>query len=297
MTSPVPAADSAAHTAAAFRTRLALGAVHLTVADLERSAEYYRQAIGLRVLARAEDTLTLGTDTPLLRLRGEPGASPSQPRHTGLYHFALLLPGRAELGRFVSHLIADRVAVQGASDHYVSEAIYFQDPDGHGIEVYADTDPAGWSWQGGQVRMGTVAADIAGIVAAAGDLPAWSGLPAGTVMGHVHLRVSELERSRAFYHGLLGLEVVVDMARQGALFVAADGYHHHFGLNTWESRGGTPAAAGEARLEAVELWLPDTEITRVRAALEAGGVALTDVPGGFEVSDPAGNRLRFGIRG
>ncbi|WP_425147316.1 VOC family protein [Deinococcus sp.] len=276
---------------------LSLGAVTLSVSDLERSLAYYRDAIGLRMLERSALSATLGTDAPLLILHERAGASPARATHTGLYHMALLLPTRADLGRFVAHLIESRVPAQGASDHHVSEALYLQDPDGHGIEVYADRDPSGWTWQGGQVQMGTVAADIQGIVASAGGDPSWHGLPDGTVMGHVHLKVADLERTRAFYAGLLGLDIVVDMARQGALFVSADSYHHHFGLNTWQSRGAAPAPGSEARLLSTQLWLPAAALKALRARLAAGDIEISEVAGGFEVSDPASNRLRFGEKG
>ncbi|GGQ98839.1 VOC family protein [Deinococcus ruber] len=294
MTSP---ASASATLPGASLSRLSLGAVTLTVSDLERSLAYYQDTIGLKVLQQSEGSAVLGTSAPLLELQEEAGATHSSPRHAGLYHFALLLPTRADLGRFVTHLIEGQRPVQGASDHLVSEAIYFQDPDGHGIEVYADRDAASWAWEAGQVRMGTVAADIQGIVEAAGSDRTWRGLPEGTVMGHVHLKVSDLERTRAFYAGLLGLDVVVDMAQQGALFVSQGGYHHHFGLNIWQSRGGAQAQDGEARLLRARVWLPEPDLKQVRARLEAGGAAPTDVAGGFEVKDPSGNVLLFGANG
>ena len=162
--------------------------------------------------------------------------------------------------------------------------------------MYADRDAAGWVWEAGQIRMGTAAADIEGIVGAAGNDRAWHGLPDGTSMGHVHLKVADLARTRAFYAGLLGLDVVADMARQGALFVSQDGYHHHFGLNTWQSRGGTQPQDGEARLLGAQVWLPEGDLKRMRGRLESAGLPLTDTPAGFEVDDPSGNRLNFSAR-
>ncbi|ULH15757.1 VOC family protein [Deinococcus sp. KNUC1210] len=296
MTAPSPA-SAFSDLPEARLSQLSLGPVTLTVSDLERSLAYYQDTIGLKVLQRADGSAVLGTSVPLLELHEQTRAKPSSPRHAGLYHFALLLPTRADLGRFVTHLIEEQRAVQGASDHLVSEAIYFQDPDGHGIEVYADRDAASWAWEAGQVRMGTVAADIQGIVEAAGPDRTWRGLPGGTVMGHVHLKVSDLERTRAFYTDLLGLDVVVDMAQQGALFVSQGGYHHHFGLNTWQSRGGAQPQDGEARLLRARVLVPEADLNLLRARLEAGGAAPTDVQNGFEVSDPSGNVLHFGANG
>ena len=280
---------------------LSLGAVALTVADLARSTEYYRTVIGLRVLNQAAGYAALGADTPLVELHEEAGAAPANPGYAGLYHLAILLPSRADLGRFVAHLIAGHTPVQGASDHLVSEAIYLQDPDGHGIEVYADRDAASWNWQGGQVSMDTRAADIAGIVASAGTDTQWRGVPAGTVMGHVHLRVSDLSVARDFYSGLLGLDVVADLSQHGALFVSQGGYHHHFGLNVWQSRGRAAARSGEARLLWAQTYLPRDELELLRTRLMLAGLELTEAgeqaaSHGFMVADPSGNLLRFGLK-
>ncbi|WP_407571019.1 VOC family protein [Deinococcus altitudinis] len=293
MTAPVPARPSEFTSTPV----LALGAVALTVADLGRSLAYYQGAIGLRVLEQSEGRALLGAGTEgLVELHERKGATPSLAGHTGLYHLAILLPGRADLGRFVAHLMADRVPVQGASDHLVSEALYLQDLDGHGIEVYADRDRTGWDWQNGQVQMGTLAADIEGIVASAGEDTVWRGLPAGTVMGHVHLKVADLNRTRAFYEGLLGLDVVVDFSRQGALFVSQGGYHHHFGLNVWQSGGGGAAQEGEARLLSAQVRLPAAQLEATRARLLEAGYAAGSAGEPFTVSDPSGNLLRFGLR-
>ena len=280
---------------------LSLGAVALTVADLARSTGYYRAVIGLRMLEEAAGYAVLGADTPLVELHEEPGAAPAHPGHAGLYHLAILLPSRADLGRFVSHLIAGHTPIQGASDHLVSEAIYLQDPDGHGIEVCADRDAASWSWQGGQFSMDTRAADIAGIIGAAGTDTAWRGVPARAVMGHVHLRVSDLDVARDFYSGLLGLDVVADLSQHGALFLSQGGYHHHFGLNVWQSRGGAAAQSGEVRLLRVQVDLPQDELELLRtrlilAGLELAGYGEQAAPHGFTVADPFGNLLRFGLK-
>ncbi len=274
-----------------------LGPVTVVVADLERSLTYYQGAIGLSVLSREPGQATLGVGSePLLEVREEPGATPARAEHTGLYHMAILLPGRADLGRFVAHLIEARVPVQGASDHRVSEALYLQDPDGHGIEVYADRDPAVWAWQDGQVQMDTKAADIEAIVGAAGPDLAWKGLPVGTVMGHVHLKVSDVASTRAFYAGLLGLDVVADLSRQGALFMSKDGYHHHFGLNVWQSRGGRAAQSGEARLLSAEVRLPADGLQALRSRLLEAGTEVEGQGDAFTVTDPSGTLLRFGVR-
>ena len=281
---------------------LALGAVTLTVADLERSLKFYRQVIGLRVLEQSAGRALLGVGTAgLVELLEEKGAERSVAGHTGLYHLAILLPGRADLGRFVAHLMAGRFPVQGASYHLVSEAIYLEDPDGHGIEVYADRVRAAWEWQEGQVRMTTLAADLAGIVASAGADTDWHGLPVGTAMGHIHLKVADLKSARAFYEGLLGLDVVVDLSHQGALFVSQGGYHHHVGLNVWQSRQGASGRGeagqgGEARLLSARVFLPAAELEATRTRLLTAGYLAGSVGEPFAVSDPAGNLLRFALR-
>lgn len=272
---------------------LALESVSLSVASLDRSLGYYGQTLGLRTLERSEGRALLGADTPLLELLERPGVQPSHPADTGLYHLALLLPSRADLGRLVGHLVREQVPVQGTSDHLVSEAIYLQDPDGHGLEVYADRPAQDWRWQEGEVSMDTRPADLQGILAAAASDPGWRGLPDGTRLGHVHLRVSDLERARAFYSGVLGLDVVVDLSAHGALFVSADRYHHHFGLNIWQSRGGRPAPEGRARLEAVRLSLPAAGMQALRDRLRAAGTAFHEENGVLGVGDPDRNRLEL----
>lgn len=183
----------------------------------------------------------------------------------------------------------------------MSEAIYLQDPDEHGVEVYADRDAASWSWQSGQVSMDTRAADIAGIIGAAGTDTAWRGVPARAVMGHFHLRVSDLDVARDFYSGLLGLDMVADLSQHGALFLSQGGYHHHFRLSVWQSRDGAAAQSGEARLLRVQVYLPQDELELLRTRLILAGLELTGygeqaAPHGFTVADPFGNLLRFGLK-
>ncbi|MFS8630532.1 MAG: VOC family protein, partial [Bacillales bacterium] len=211
--------------------------VHLKVTDLERSLKFYQEIIGFKVLKKTDRTAALTADgkTALLTIEQPEGAMPKQGRTTGLYHFALLLPSRKDLGKMLKHLIETGYPLQGASDHLVSEAVYLGDPDGNGIEIYADRPASAWTWHGDEVAMTTIAMDWAGVVAEAGDEP-WTGLPAGTIMGHIHLHVSDLRSSEKFYTEGLGLEVV---NRYGgmALFISAGKYHHHIGLNTWNGVG------------------------------------------------------------
>jgi catechol 2,3-dioxygenase len=269
---------------------LRLGRVKLQVSDLARSLDWYQRVLGFRVLASSPGAATLAThgdDAALVELREQPGATPVPRRgRLGLYHFALLLPDRASLGRFVAHLaeIGERA---GASDHLVSEALYLQDPDNLGIEVYADRPRSAWSYDGPQLVMATEPLDLAELVRAAGG-ERWAGMPAGTVMGHVHLHVGDLERASDFYHQSLGLDRVV-WSYPGALFLSAGGYHHHLGLNTWAA-GAAPAGPDDARLLEWEMALPAAaDVADALASLAQAGYALED----GVVRDPWGTALRI----
>jgi catechol 2,3-dioxygenase len=244
-----------------------IGAVRLAVADLDRLVAYYERAIGLRVLARDGDLVRMGADTPLLELVGDPAAPPAPPRSTGLFHFAVLVPSRAELARAVRRVADAGERFSGASDHLVSEALYLRDPEGNGIEIYRDRPRGEWTWSGGELQMDSLPLDLDGILR---ELPADGdgGMPTGTVVGHVHLQVADLATAEAFYAGELGLDVTT-RAAPGALFFSRDGYHHHIGVNTWASRGGAPPPAGSRGLQWFEVALP----------------------GGGLIEDPSGNRL------
>ena len=273
------------------------GGVRLQVADLERSVTYYTDIVGLSVLERSDGRAILGAadeEHPLVELVERPGVRPVPRRgRIGLYHFAILLPDRAALGRFLRHVAEANVPV-GTADHLVSEAIYLTDPDGLGIEIYADRPRAEWEYDGPQVSMATDPLDVNDLLSVAGDEP-WRGAPAGTVMGHVHLHVGDLERAATFYHEALGFDKMV-WSYPGALFLAAGGYHHHLGTNTWAA-GSPPASDDEARLLAWTLVVPTTPDAESAArSLESGGSAVTRDEGGWLVPDPWGTVLRIETR-
>jgi catechol 2,3-dioxygenase len=257
-----------------------MGAVHLTVADLERSIDYYTGEIGLRVLSREDGTVSLGTDADLLVLVEEPGARPSH-GHTGLFHFALLVPERRALAAWLAHAARDRVQLTGLSDHDVSEALYLRDPDHHGIEIYADRPRERWE---GEVaaRMTTLPLDVDDLFRELDDpeTEPFEGLPDGTRMGHVHLRVSSIPETVAFYRDRVGFDVMATYGAQAA-FLAAGGYHHHLGANIWESAGAPPPPPGFAALRHATIVLPSAEERD----------ALAERLGGDVVRDPAGNAL------
>ena len=272
---------------------LRLGAVHLQVADLGRSLEYYERVLGLGAVARTHDRATLaphGGDAPLIELHERAGAVPVPRRgRLGLYHFAILVPDRGALGRLVRHLGSLGIHA-GMSDHLVSEAIYLTDPDGLGIEVYADRPRSEWRYERDQIAMATIPLDVEGVLAAAGDAP-WHGLPAGTVIGHVHLFVGDLERANAFYHQALGFDRTV-WSYPGALFLSAGGYHHHLGTNTWAA-GAAPAGEDDARLLEWQIMLPsEGDVGEVLDRLERAGVPVTRQESGGLVRDPWGTAVR-----
>lgn len=278
-----------------------IGSVHLDVSDLTRSIAYYRDVLGFRIIrerGQADDRIaTLSAhndDTALIELHERHGAHPV-PRtgRLGLYHFAILLPDRAALGRFMAHLATLHLPA-GTADHLVSEAIYLRDPDGLGIEVYADRPRDTWRWSGGELAMTTDPLDIESLLAAGAGVP-WSGMPAGTTVGHVHLHVGDLPTASDFYHAALGLDTVV-WRYPGALFLSAGGYHHHLGLNTWAA--GAPAATeGDARLREWELVVPDAgALERAAISLERAGYPVERDGASARVADPWGTMLRLIVR-
>ena len=271
-----------------------IGVVRLQVSDIERSLAYYEGVLGFRPLGASRGAAMLGSagGTPLLELRNRPGAQPVPRRgRLGLFHFAILLPDRASLGRLVSHLssIGERV---GMSDHLVSEAIYLTDPDGLGIEVYADRPRAEWKYEGREIAMATLPLDVQSLVEAGGGRQ-WAGLPNGTTIGHVHLHVGDLEEAAKFYHEALGFDKVV-WGYPGALFMSAGGYHHHLGTNTWAA-GAPPAAEDEARLVEWEMMLPDAQSVATAAeSVERAGGTVERSPGGSVLArDPWGTAVRL----
>ncbi len=269
-----------------------VGPVDLTVADLGRAEQFYHDVLGFRPLARENGTLILTADsaTPLLILHERPGARPKPARATGLYHFAILVPRRLELARSLRRLAETRWPLSGASDHLVSEALYLDDPDGNGIEIYRDRPRADWPRSGGRIRMATDPLDFDGILAELerDDQP-WDGLAAATIIGHVHLHVADLRAAEAFYHGILGFDIITNFGGS-ALFVSAGGYHHHLGLNTWAGVGAPPPPPDAAGLRSFAIVLPDTDaLAQVAARVHAAGIAIEQTDAGLLLRDPSQN--------
>ena len=270
-----------------------LGRVRLQVSDLGASILFYTRVLGFRVLSHADGNATLGLQdgTALIELHERRGVRPV-PRHgrIGLYHFAILIPDRAALGRFVKHL-AETGVYAGSADHLVSEALYLSDPDGLGIEVYVDRPRSTWKRNGREIAMATKPLDLRALIRAAAGQP-WDGMPTGTTIGHVHFHVGTLEAAEAFYQRVLGFDTVV-WSYPGALFFSAGGYHHHVGTNTWA--GDAPhAGPDDARLLAWELVLPATDdISAVAANAASAGYHVRTEAGAQLITDSSGITVRL----
>jgi catechol 2,3-dioxygenase len=274
-----------------------LGRVRLQVADLARSLDFYEGTLGLRSVGRRANEVLLAThgdDRVLVELVEHRGARPAR-RRLGLYHFAILLPDRAALGRFVRHL-AERGTQAGAGDHLVSEAFYLTDPDGLGIEVYADRPRSTWRRIGRELMIATDPVDVGGVVEAAGDEP-WTGMPAGTVIGHVHLHVGDLARGAAFYSDALGFDRIT-WRYPGALFLGAGGYHHHLGTNTWAGPAARAPGTDDAQLLEWTIELPSAyDVAAAGESVAGAGHLVEVVADGRLTRDPWGTAIRLRVAG
>ena len=275
-----------------------LGRVRLQIADLARSLDFYERTLGLRVVDRSATEAALaafGDERVLVELVERPDSRPAGRGRLGLFHFAILLPDRPALGRFVRHLAESGIHA-GAGDHLVSEAFYLSDPDGLGIEVYADRPRSTWRRLGRELMIATDPVDVRGVVEAAGDEP-WTGMPAGTVMGHVHLHVGDIARASAFFSEALGFDRMT-WRYPGALFFGAGGYHHHLGTNTWAGSGARPPADDDARLLEWTIELPaNDDVAAAADSLAGAGYPVDAVAGGTLTRDPWGTAIRLRIAG
>ena len=269
-----------------------IGAVHLTISDLDRSVHFYESHLGFIVRRRERRSVALGAANGAadLLVLSQCETAPRVRGTTGLYHFAVLVPSRRDLGRALRRLVETDTVLQGVADHGVSEALYLADPDGNGIEIYRDRPRPQWPIVGGQLQMGADPLDVEGILAEDAGRDG-RGLDAETTIGHVHLHVSRLADAERFYVGVLGFEL---MQRYGpsALFVSAGGYHHHIGLNTWAGGGAPPPPPGAIGLRHFVVRLPTGGAQAVVAErIRAAGIAIEEADGGLVVRDPANNAL------
>jgi catechol 2,3-dioxygenase len=270
-----------------------IGKVRLRVADIDDLTTFYERVIGLSAVERDGDVARLGPEggEPLIELVSAPDAPAAPSFSTGLFHLAILVPDRAELARSLRRAAGAGWRLTGASDHLVSEALYLRDPEGNGVEVYRDRPRDQWNRDNGELRMATLPLDLQSILdeLGSGDEDA-NGMPATTTMGHVHLQVANIPAAEDFYNGALGLDVMV-RSYPGALFLAAGGYHHHVGLNTWQSEGAPPPPEGALGLDRYELVLPGAgEVDAAAERLgESGDPVRADE--GVLATDPSGNRV------
>ena len=266
-----------------------LGAIRLRVSDAELLRDFYERVIGLRGGSGEDGVTPLGAGGgPLVELHADTGAPARPPQTTGLFHLALLVPTRADLGRALRRVFEEGWHLSGASDHLVSEALYLSDPEGNGIELYCDRPRDEWPHSGGELEMATLPLDLESLLSehGGGDGP----MPEETTLGHVHLQVADLASAQAFWVDALGLDVTV-RGYPGALFTSAGGYHHHVGLNTWAGVGVPRPPAGARGLERFEVVVPnDAAVAAARARL-SGVTGVEDVDGGVLAADASGNAV------
>ncbi|TDL30910.1 VOC family protein [Jeotgalibacillus sp. S-D1] len=271
-----------------------VGEAAIRVQDLKRSTKFYKEILGFNVLAETERSVCFTADgkKPLLTIEQPDGIKPKEQNTTGLYHFALLLPERAHLAALVKHF-ADNGVRFGSSDHLVSEALYLNDPDGNGIEVYTDRSSSKWSWENGNVLMAVDPLDFEALLEdRKGE---WNGLPEETVMGHIHLHVSELQKTEEFYVKGLGFDVVSRFGNQ-ALFLSVENYHHHIGLNTWNGVGAPKPQKNTAGLSWFSLVFPTEEKrNEIISQIKLFGGEVSEDNNGFTTEDPSGNKIKLKI--
>lgn len=270
-----------------------VGEVNIKVKNLDYSLTFYQNIMGFQVLEKTDRRAVLTTDgkTPLVTLEQPEDVVAKTSRTSGLYHFAILLPSRADLSVFLRHMIQTGYPL-GAADHYVSEALYLNDPDGNGIEVYRDRPSAEWNWNNGLVEMATEELDGNEILAESDA--EWNGLPVGTLMGHIHLHVADIKKAEQFYTKGLGFEVVSYYPQ--AAFLSTGGYHHHIAINTWQGEGAATPPKNSVGLNWYSLVFPD-EAMRENAIkqLKQLGALITEEADFYVTSDPSGNQIRLVI--
>ncbi len=266
-----------------------LGPVHLRVADLPNLVNYYT-TLGLHLRRRSGQQAVLGAGGLDLLVLSERPDGRRVRGTSGLYHFAILLPTRADLGRALRHFGQSAIPVGGASDHAVSEALYLTDPEGNGIEIYRDRPRSEWRYPNGQLVINTTPFDVEGVLAAGDASDAeWDGFPAGTLIGHIHLHVGDIDATEGFYRDALGFDLITRYG-PSATFLSAGGYHHHLGANTWAGVGAPPAPDNAWGLSHFTIEVPGRQaLSEVRAQLEGAGVSVNERDAGYFVRDPSGN--------
>ncbi len=275
-----------------------LGYVHLIVSDLERSLAFYQQSIGLQVHRQEGGTAYLGVgQADLLALTEQPRAV-RVPRRTGLYHFAILVPTRLDLAKSLRNLVETKTQLEGWADHLVSEALYLPDPDGNGIEIYHDRPRSTWQYENGHIKMATDPIDYQSLMSElAKDPSPWRGLPAGTMLGHMHLHVAHLAEAETFYREVIGLGLMLNYGGMAA-FLSAGGYHHHLGINTWNGVGAAPPPENAIGLRYFVVHLTSqAEQANLIARLTQADAPFHNEGDALVVQDPSQNKILFKVDG
>lgn len=267
--------------------------LHLKVANLERSLTFYQKVLGFRVMEEQPHLakLAAGGVKPILTIEQVENPEPLDSRKAGLFHIAFLLPKKEDLAKVLRHFMHTGYPVQGASDHLVSEALYIADPDGNGVEIYVDRDSDGWNWNDGEVEMSTLPLDVNALMREVAD-EGWRGMPFGTIIGHIHLQVSDLAAVDTFYTKGFGFQIVSSFGEQ-ALFLSSAGYHHHIGLNTWNSLNGSVPSDNEIGLKSYTITVPESERMGIVDQLQDLHVHVNLDGDQYFVIDPSGNRIYF----
>ncbi|MEK5100838.1 VOC family protein [Cytobacillus sp. FSL M8-0252] len=267
--------------------------IDLKVTNLQTSLRFYQDILGFQVLHQSKHEVSLSADgnQTLVQLHAPEGLQKKELRRTGLYHFAILLPTRNDLAKIIRHFIKVNYPLQGASDHDVSEALYLADPDGNGIEIYADRPKTSWDWKGEEVVMGTNALDVQSIMSE-WDGNEWNGMPNETIMGHIHLHVNNIEEAKTFYCEGLGFEVVTHYGNQ-ALFISTGKYHHHIGLNIWNGTMAVAPSANSVGMAFYTLVFPKNKLEQAVERLQTMNIEVERQADSYMVSDPAGNNIKL----
>ncbi|MBP1934333.1 VOC family protein [Ammoniphilus resinae] len=282
-----------------FHTKPAtfVGHVKIKVEKLERSLKFYQEILGFGVLEQTTTTAMLTTDgkTSFLSLEQPENVIPKQGRTTGLFHFAILLPKRSDLANIVIHFRENGIRLMAAEDHQVSEALYLNDPEGNGIEIYVDRDPSSWIWKDTEVDMTTIPLNMRNLLSSLVPGESWKGMPEGAVMGHIHLHVTELVQTEEFYGKGLGFDVV-NRYKEEALFLSTEKYHHHVAVNIWNGIGAPTPPENSVGLESFTLILPNEEARlQVVTNLKQIGAFVKEENNLFVTHDPSGNRIKLAI--
>ncbi|WP_299793559.1 VOC family protein [uncultured Marivita sp.] len=269
---------------------LRIGTGRLKVRDLDAVSTFYQSVLGLSPVSTGDHRVTLGAaGTPLLELEGDPRLSPLDPRQAGLFHTAFLMPTRSDLARWVAHAAEARVPLHGASDHIVSEALYLADPEGNGIEVYADRPVSAWHGESGEIRMSTDPLVLQNLLQSA-EGTEWSGFPDNGSIGHVHLQVGDTGEADSFYRDVLGLDIAARYP--GASFYGSGGYHHQLAGNVWNSRRAGKRPEGMAGLDAVEIVVRNAQdLAAIAVRAESAGIAGITNKDGLTLHDPWGTAI------